>query len=45
MQMAQVSGLVYETSKYVPGHQRDLGEANKTNIQGPPFDEVSTPLT
>ena len=32
--------ILYATSKYLPGHQRHLGEANKTNI----FDEVSTPL-
>ena len=36
--------LLYETSEYVPGHQRHLGEANKTNLKDPPFDEVSTPL-
>ena len=24
--------ILYETSKYSPGHQHHLGEANKTNI-------------
>ena len=24
--------ILYATSKYLPGHQRHLGEANKTNI-------------
>ena len=31
-------------SEYSPGHQRHLGEANKTNIYDLPFDEVSTAL-
>ena len=37
--------MLYETSKYSPGHQRHLGEANETDINDPPFDEVSAPLS
>ena len=36
--------MLYDTSEYSPGHQCHLGEAIKTNIKDPPFDEVSTPL-
>ena len=36
--------ILYETNGYLPGHQRHLGEADKTNIWDPSFDEVSTPL-
>ena len=36
--------MLYETNKYSPGHQRHLVEVNKTKVQDPPFDEVSTPL-
>ena len=33
--------ILYETSEYSPGHQRQLGEANKTNIKDPPLDACS----
>ena len=36
--------MLYDTREYSSGHQCHLGEANKTNLLDPPFDEVSMHL-